>query len=474
MRRSYPPTSPIRSTVPLPVRLVAAVVAIAAVTVGCTGDGGLTTAETDGTTTSTTEAPATSADPEQSMIASGGGVDVEARTITLGILADLTGPFAALAVDVTDAQLVYWDRLNREGGIDGWTVDVVVRDTKNSPLVHREAYEQIRDDVAAIAHATGSTPNLEMIDTYVDDDMVVIPLSWYSGWAIPAVDGGVMVEQNTNYCIEAMNIVDFIVDMGAESVAIVSFDDDFGRDAAAGVLVASDHYGIDVAHDGTGTVEAGGELGPAITAIAESGADWTFLGTNSAVAAQLIAGAVQLGYEGMFTGPAPTYDARLLDSASAELFATRFYQSAYAVSWGEPQPGNLTMMEAMAEAYPDRRPSDAFIVGWNAGVTMRAVLEQAIRTRDVTRSGILIAARSLGSLDFAGAAPDQGFAGTPNEYVVRESAIYKPNLELYRAAGGADQQLSQEGATTGSELIRPFFVGDAASSYEFTEPCSGT
>ena len=36
------------------------------------------------------------------------------------------------------------------------------------------------------------------------------------------------------------------------------------------------------------------------------------------------------------------------------------------------------MMTAMADAFPDRRPSDAFIIGWNSSVLLREVLEVAI------------------------------------------------------------------------------------------------
>ena len=65
----------------------------------------------------------------------GPGVDLDAKTIRIGYLADLTGPFAPLVSEVTDAQAVYWDTVNEGGGIDGWTVEVVLKD-ESHPLVH--------------------------------------------------------------------------------------------------------------------------------------------------------------------------------------------------------------------------------------------------------------------------------------------------------------------------------------------------
>jgi ABC-type branched-subunit amino acid transport system substrate-binding protein len=450
--------------------LIVGVATLALIASGCSGSEDATSSTSTVTiaSTVTTESPSTSAETSEGAAV---GVDRANRTITLGILADLTGEFAALANDVTDAHVLYWDILNDEGGIDGWAIDVVVKDTRDDVARHRQAYEELRSSVVAISQSTGSSTNIEALSSYLEDDMLVIPLSWYSGWAIPSFDGGVMLEQNTNYCFEAMNVVDFIVSEGGASIAIASADDDYGRDAAAGVRIAGAHYGIPIVYDGTGVIASDGDVTEAIRGIAESGADWAFVATSPPVSAQVLAGAARLGFTGLFTGPAPSYDNRLLDSASAELYDTRFYQSSYTVAWGDAQPGNLAMMEAMRSAYPDRRPSDAFIVGWNAAITMRAVLERAIATGDLTRAGMVRAAGTLDAVDFGGSAPPQSYAGIPNEYVNRQSAIYKPSLEAYVAAGGVDQRIIDPGATTGSNPVRSFFVGEATAAYDFTRPC---
>jgi hypothetical protein len=128
-------------------------------------------------------------------------------------------------------------------------------------------------------------------------------------------------------------------------------------------------------------------------------------------------------------------------------------------------------MDAMIAAYPDRRPSDAFIVGWNAGVTMRSVLSTAIRSGDLTRSSVLAIANSLESVSFDGSAPDQRYVGQPDEFVTRATAIYQPDLQAYLSAGGADQRLADPGATTGSVLVRDFTVGRFTESRGFTAPC---
>jgi len=392
-------------------------------------------------------------------------------TITLGVLADLSGPYASLTADVVDAHLVFWDEVNAAGGVDGWTIDVEVADTRADVDRHREQYEAMRDDVLAISQSTGSSANAGSLGAYIEDEMMVIPMSWFSGWPFRTVDRGVMLEQNTNYCIEAMNMVGFASGMGATTLAIVTLDDVYGRDAGAGAAIAADFYDVAVVYDGTGAVTSSDELADVIGAIVDTDADWTYLATNASLSAQIIAGAVRFGYPGLFAGAVPSYDSRLLDSASAELFGTRYYQSAYSVGWGDDAPGNIVMMSAMADAFPDRRPSDAFIIGWNAAVAMRSVLAAAIRSDDLTRAGIVEAANSIDQVTFGGSAPDQSYVGIPDEFVNRQSAVFKPSLEAYAAAGGINQTLSQPNATTGSVLVQEFAASDAASAFRLSTPC---
>ena len=432
-----------------------------------------TTAGADATTTTVvhTDDDDDHADDVVDELVTGEGVDAEAKVINIGMLADLTGLFAPLVIDITDAQSVYWDILNAAGGIDGWTVNLIIEDTNYNVEQHIEKYEKIRSQVIAISQSTGSPTNVAALDLYKEDSMLVMPLSWYSGWAIPGFDDGVMLEQNTNYCLEAMNLLDFIDEMGGKTIAIATFPGDYGHDAAAGVRIGIEYYGMELVYDGEGAVIPGQDQTPVIQGIVASGADWTILTTNPGVGAEILAGAVQAGYQGLFTGSVPTYNFGLLDSAAGPLYSTVFYQAAYSVGWGVDTPGNNEMREAMAEAFPGRRPSDAFGIGWNQAITMHEVLAAAIANGNLTREGVVEAANNLTDIDFGGSAPVQSYAGTPNDYVQRALAIMKPDLALYTAAGGAAQTLSQADGTTGSVIVKDFFIGAAAAEFDFTEAC---
>ena len=450
-------------------RIFVIVLALGLVAAACgTSDDTTTTAAQQTTTTAAAE-ETTTTQPAEAGMKTGVGVDPDTMTIKLGALHDLTGPFSPLVIPISDGMQVYYDTLNANGGIDGWMIDYIVQDTAYNVEQHLELYEAMRGEVLAITASTGTPTSVAALGAAMEDNMTFIPLSWYSGWAIPEFDGGLALELGTNYCIEAMNLMEFIRDKGGQTVAIAGFPSDYGLDFAAGVKLAADFYGMDVVFEGA--VIPGQDQTEVITGIVGSGADWTLVAVNAPILAELMGGAVAAGYQGMWTGASPSYDFKLLNTAVAPLIDTLYYQSTLYVPWGNDAPGMVDMMTAMADAFPDRLPEDSFIIGWNEGVAMTQVLATAIAAGDLTREGVANAVAAQTGIDFRGTQPDQSYAGTPNEYVTRESAIYDPDLATYTAAGGAEQTLSQDGGTTGSLLAQDFFVSEAAEEFIFDAPC---
>src|SRR5664279_5271843 len=56
------------------------------------------------------------------------GRGVTADTITIAELTDLTGIFAALGKNITQANQMYWDQKNAAGGVCGRKVNLIVKD----------------------------------------------------------------------------------------------------------------------------------------------------------------------------------------------------------------------------------------------------------------------------------------------------------------------------------------------------------
>ena len=145
-----------------------------------------------------------------------------------------------------------------------------------------------------LTNSTGSPHTAGIAQDLVDDDMLAIPLSWYSGWADPAIGQNVF-EVQANYCIEAMNGVDYMSQQHGDKVAVVGFPGDYGEDGSIGAKLAIEQLGLELVFDGQAQVIPGADQTPIIAGIVESGADFVWLTTGPTQTAEIIGGAALPG-----------------------------------------------------------------------------------------------------------------------------------------------------------------------------------
>ncbi|MGH2749530.1 MAG: ABC transporter substrate-binding protein [Actinomycetota bacterium] len=375
--------------------------------------------------------------------------------IYLGTLSDLTiGPFAPLAVPITDAQAAFWQKVNEEGGIgDAYDVDVTsyVEDNEYNPEVHVQKYQEIQPEVVALAQTLGTPPTLAALEFYKEDDMVGAPASWWSGWEFE--DN--ILESGTNYCLESMNAIDYAIEeFGVETVQAVGYPGDYGGDAAAGAQFAAEENGLEF----TGAVETApnavaGSQEAAIDAVLQAQADLIIITTGPAEMAEIVGGVAARDFTGKFIGTSPTWNKGVLDSPAGPAIEALYLQSGPWAPWDADTPGH----EAMRNALGDVDPNDGYTSGWAWSYPLKAVLDAAYENGDLTRAGLVEAASGLESVDYEGMLPEEAgsFAGDPNDTVFREIVISRPD----------------QSAPSGVTVVQDFFAGPTAEAYELTEPC---
>ena len=252
--------------------------------------------------------------------------------IYLGTISDLTqGPFAPLGVPITEAQAAFWNRVNEDGGIGGYDIDVTkyVKDNLYNPQTHQQVYGEIEGEVLALAQTLGSPTTLAIIPDMQRDEMIGAPASWTSLWAFEDT----ILESGANYCVEGMNAVDYAVeerDIG--SVMAVHFPGDYGGDGAAGAQIAAEANGLDF----TAVETAPGQEAQAgaISAIVKQKPDLVLLGTSPTETAVIVGQTAAQGFEGQFIGLGPTWNPALLETASAPALEALYLQSGYWVPYG--------------------------------------------------------------------------------------------------------------------------------------------
>lgn len=423
-----------------------------------------TTAAPTATTAATTAAPTDTTAAPMAEPAVDIGVDLEAGTIKVGMLSDLTGAFGPLVTAIVAGHEVYWGNVNANGGINGLQVELVVRDTVYDVTNHVTLYEELKDQVVAFGHSTGSPHTMAINEDLQSDGILAIPLTWYSGWTDPDINAN-LLPHGTPYCIEAMNMVEYIANVAKDSgiadpkLAIASFPGDYGLDSMAGAVLAADALGLEIVHDGSGTIIPGQDLLPIADSIVGSGADIVFVTANPTAMGEVYGGAIASGYEAIWSGAGPNYSPVFLDGPLADAIQRDYYGSFYLSPWGSDNAGMQELMALFAAANPDAPPTDFYGEGFVEAKILHEALLKAYEMGDMTQAGVVAAAKSLESVEFNGLAPTERYVGDPNDIIQREIIVFRPD-KASRDAGG-----------TGTNLIEAAYTSEIAADYEFTSAC---
>jgi ABC-type branched-subunit amino acid transport system substrate-binding protein len=376
--------------------------------------------------------------------------------IYLGTLSDLTeGPFAPLAVPITDAQKAFWQRVNESGGIGGeYDVDVekYTRDNKYNPEEHVAKLREIEPEVLALAQSLGTPPTLAGLEIQKQEEIVAAPASWWSGWSFD--DEGLILESGQNYCTESMNGLDWAAEEFGKpaQVLAVGYPGDYGGDSAAGVKVWAEANGASAETVETAPNATAGNQDAVVGAIAEAKPDVVVLATGPAEMAEIVGKAVAGGFKGRFIGSVPTWNPAVLESEAAPAIEASYHFVSPWAPYGADTPAH----RAMAEATGGKPPAnDGYTFGWIWSYPMKALLEQALDNGDLTRAGVRKAVEQV-TVDYEGALPEQRYGGEANETVVRDAIIAKPDPK----------------APLGASVLKDFFVGPTAEGHDFTESCS--
>lgn len=421
------------------VRVAAGAAAAALVLAGCRGGGDDTSASGPGITDE--------ACPE--------AVNEDNGCIYLGTISDLTkGPFAPLAVPITAAQKAFWDRVNKDGGVGGFDINVekYVGDAEYNPEIHNKKYQEMREDILALAQTLGSTQTLSILPDMKSDNVIGVPASWNSAWDFEDQ----ILQSGANYCFEAMNGVDWAVaNRGVKAkVVAVHYPNDYGQDASAGVKVAAEANDLDFVSVETATGQD--NQAGAIAQILKEQPDLIYVTTGPAEMATIVGGAAAKGWKGTVVGSSPTWNPALTATAAAPALEAMYFQAAPWGPWGSDTEGHKLMREEIGGNA--KNLSDGYTAGWVWEYPLLAALESAAdMDGGITRENLVKAASELDSVDYHGMLPDEAFnkTGEPNEVAWRQSVISKVDKE----------------APTGVSIVEDMKAGPTAEGYDYTEPC---
>ncbi len=413
--------------------------------------------------------PGSSAAPPSGEITTGAGVtsdpcpdavNSDNGCIYLGVLSDLTeGPFAALAVPITDGQRAFWKKVNEDGGIGGYDIDIDThtRDTKYQAAEHAAQYQQIAGNIAAIAQSLGTVNTESVLDDMITRSLVTVPTSWWSGYAFQDYDQGIVMETGYSYCTEALVGLDWFADNhGAPAtVQAVGYPGDYGGDSAEGVNRWAQVNGATALPViGTGPNQVVGNQDAVVAAVLGGAPDVVVLAVGPAETAEIVGKLAASGFTGRFMGSLPTWNPALLQSAAAPAMVALYNHLSPYENWD----GSSAGIEAMKASTGGTLPANGgYIIGWAIGYPLKAALEAAAEAGDLTPQGIAAVVDGL-VVDFEGMVPAQTYGGDPQENAVQTAYVGVPDASV----------------ELGMKTIESAFKGSSFDATEYTTACVAT
>src|SRR6476469_1050749 len=175
------------------------------------------------------------------------GRGISGNTITLGSLTDLTGVFAALGKDITNAQALYWKNQNAGDKICGkYTVKQVVKDHGYDTQKGVQLYSSIHNDVLAIEQTIGSPINTALLPQFDADHMVNIP----AAWAQSLTEDPQIAIVGATYEVEMINALDYLLDQGklkeGDKIGHIYFEGEYGEGGLNGPTYFAKQHGMQV------------------------------------------------------------------------------------------------------------------------------------------------------------------------------------------------------------------------------------
>ena len=338
---------------------------------------------------------------------------------------------------------------------------------------HLENYEEMAaesdDGVVMFSQSTGSPHTAATAASLVEDNLLAIPLSWYSGWADPTI-GENVIELYTSYCLESMNGLTYLAGaQDASTVAIISFPGEYGQDGAFGAKAAAEALGLEVVYDGEGAVVPGSDQTPVITELVNAQPDLVWATINPTTLGRDHGWRLRPGPAGALVGELA--DVQLPVAGHRPRTGPRRAVHALDVH-PALELGRIAGHDRDGRGHAGpaarRAVSDVYIVAWTEGYATQQILEKAAANGDLTRAGVVAAAKDPSlEIDFKGLSPNQTFSGEPNDYIVRESYMYDVDISKFTAGG----TVSDEDAATGFTLLDGPFVSDTAANYDFQGAC---
>jgi len=363
---------------------------------------------------------------------------VTAETITVGVLGALTGDEAAIGRNVVDGHYLFWESMERYGGVGGYEIEILVRDGGLDPSQAVGAYEMLSSGAAIVSSSIGTAM---IAEDALADGMVVVADSPVSAWAdIPNI---AINAAQASFAAEMWVGASWALEQATPRrdgpAGILYQDDEYGEDCLSGYRAAITDLGL-VSVALQSYDNSSDYLHEQVAALSEAGAEVVYLCADPLRLGQFIVAAEAAGYSPTVIATSGSYSPHLVFALGAGEYGDWEAESAglallpdlYVVS---PVPAYESDLPGMAEFR--RAVEDGDIAaneidfglwfGYTQAATAHAILSTAVTAGDLSRAGIAAAFVDTTGVDFGCGKPPSGYGETSAERVPSTTAaVFRP------------------------------------------------
>jgi ABC-type branched-subunit amino acid transport system substrate-binding protein len=345
----------------------------------------------------------------QNNSSSGGGnaadvktdVGIQGKTITLGVLTDLTGVFAALGKDLTNSNTLYW---KDHKVCDTYDVKLNVQDTGYVPQTGVQFYSSMKDSILAMQQTIGSPINTALAPQYESDSIVNFPSAWSK--TLTQIPGTGVV--GATYDVEISNGYDYLFKKGllkeGDTVGHIYFEGEYGANGLAGSKAVAEAKGLKIIEAQIKSTDQ--DMSAQVTQFKAAGVKAIALTVAPGQTASVATVAQAQGLDVPILGNNPVFAPGLLQGPTAQWLKDHLYVASPVSTFDKHQD----LLKAYQAAYPDVTPSLGVLVGTGMAALMNQVLDAACDNGDLTRAGVLSAFEDLKNADTDGlVVPIRGF-----------------------------------------------------------------
>ena len=361
------------------------------------------------------------------------GPGVTDDTITLGVLTDQSGPFAAASAGIAQGRKLFWDARNADGGVCDRTVEFSVSDHAYNAQNATSLYADMQPDVLAFDELLGS-PMIDALLPSIDSDEV---LTMAVSFSSSLLDSPYVVVTGATYDIEMINALQWLLDDGriaeGDTVGHIYLEGDYGENALAGAQYAAGELGVEIAAQKVQPTDE--DLTAAVTALDDAGARVVLLTTTPPQTASAVSVAQANGLDMTFVGSNPTFSPALLASPAAESLQSSYLAVSSVAPYVSDAAGPTTVREAFASEFAGETPTQFVLYGYAQGELMAQILEAACDAGQLTRPGLRDAFQGLDDVDTEGLVAPMTFSD-PGQPPARQVHILQPDAS---ADGGLSE-----------------------------------